>query len=375
MNNYPLFVTNINTILAGLTGLICLVINHVYYKYKQGTDQIYVTQQNLLSDDQDNQSVTLKQNNYSYLQHIVFITLRNRLCIKYIACICCLYSFVNTLQIYTIQMLTSKDSNLTVLLGEFTIPITMAFSYLFYRKTYNYLHILGSIVVIIGIGLAFSSNMSISTGTQSMIFLTIFLLTCIPQSIAMVVTKYVLSPQSLSIAGQEYNVENVNQQNLGNGLFKSFEFTVLEDFFEIPFNFVFGLIGTLFYNKINVFTDYHDGFLCMILEEGCNGYSLMLLLLFAPVCLITIWIQSLLFQRNDNGVLLYLLIQAICVPLCNVVLSSKYIMGDLSADSTPSIWYGFVIVPIGILIYAAGERKKSHDKKQFVMFDEEPIIN
>eukprot|EP01084_Bolivina_argentea_P047253 87057_1 len=105
MSDYPLFVTNVNTTLAGISGITCLIINHFYYKYKLKSSSIYISKQQLLLSDEDTQSITLQQNEYSYLENILFVTFRNKRCIKYILLICCLYSFINTLQIYTIQML------------------------------------------------------------------------------------------------------------------------------------------------------------------------------------------------------------------------------------------------------------------------------
>ena len=60
--------------------------------------------------------------------------------------------------------------------------------------------------------------------------------------------------------------------------------------------------------------------------------------------------------NGGNNVILYLLIEALSVPITNICLSCQYVMGrsmKASLDNS-SLFWSFIIVPIGISVYAMG---------------------
>ena len=357
MSEYPFFTGLQMPIFSLLFGILALIIQHVLHRLSHNPNrQIQPDPEQGLLPSINNTETSKKcdlntsDKAHSLLHHLLFTTITTKACWKYLLLICFLFSLENISEVYIMTLLGHNYSNIIVLLNQFTMPFSMLFSYLLYHQKHSVLNIIGSVIVIIGIGIAFSSHINVGN-MVSVIYLFVYVLTCIPRSLGMVLTKHTFEVQ----------------------LFNTFEFAVIENVAEIPFSFACSLLSMMILpGHPNVFLDYADGFKNML---SINNSVLGLVVLYAILGFFKTYSRNMLFHVSNKGVLLYLLISAISLPISDVCLSSQWIMGKYKADGENcSIYWAFVIVPIGILVHAFGERNTNERANDADETHEEDVV-
>lgn len=300
----------------------------------------------------------IKEN--SYLDNFLFSTLRSPRNWKYILIISGLIALVNTTQSFAIYKLPNTNFNSTIidLINQSVmIVFVFIFGYLLFKRVYNMVSIIASLVAVIGgLFMGLSGELGIYNGDKSngsgdsknydYMLIVIYGLAAVALSIVFVCMRHIL----------------IDSKSI-----KSFEIVAIVSLVQLVFDLPFAAVYSMIFDSTGNFVkyDYVYGMQCLIGinnadfddDNKCGLINAYYGLFLFSICFGMFYAQIRLFEKD--GVVLYLLIQALSIGISNYVLASEKIMGNMrqSLDNS-SLFWAMIIIPIGIFIYGISMEKQ-----------------
>jgi hypothetical protein len=299
-------------------------------------------------------------------------------------CMGFLLSLYNVVQTVSIAGLGPRFSNLVTILNQMCIPVSAVMSACILHRPITWVQLAGLVCVCSGILVAFlphvisfgnsssstsssggplqleananSSGSGVDGGASSSSDVTwamLFTASTVPQSFLSIWTEWLIAADSRrthSNAAGEAGVlaaEEEGDESPEFGLFDVLCLIGVENVVALPFN---AILGLCFLSPEALWADYIGGWACLIGPNACVGAAFASAI-FAPLGVLYMVVNYVLIQYG--GALMYFLVIAATVCLCNFVLSDVAIMGaGLAGTFYPSVAAGLAIVVVGLVIYA-----------------------
>jgi hypothetical protein len=287
-------------------------------------------------------------------------------------------SIQNTLEIASVDGLGPANGNLTPVLQQAGIPVTLMLSSVLLARKYSWRHWLAALIVMGGIAASYVPLLlDDSSGGRAdppkWGWALLFVLSRIPQSVANVRCEAILlsAPPAAPTDGRAVNEAVLNQapasrearwQSLRALLACGFWTALL----GLGFNFASSLLlacarGLGNKSTESVMRDYSAGAACLFranasitADDPCRA---------APGATAAFALPGVLFAISEFQVLQlasaasYFLLIALELPLQAAALAAPFVMGSLASAYHPSLFYGVPLIILGLLVWAGAERR------------------
>eukprot|EP01118_Nematostelium_gracile_P016173 TRINITY_DN6638_c0_g3_i1.p1 TRINITY_DN6638_c0_g3~~TRINITY_DN6638_c0_g3_i1.p1 ORF type:complete len:346 (+),score=80.59 TRINITY_DN6638_c0_g3_i1:1-1038(+) len=229
------------------------------------------------------------------------------------------------------------------LLNQGAIPITLILSFIILRKKYNRFQVIGAIIVLGGLFFCLIPTIqkvaqSEKRGGKQILFELGFLSKNIPHSLSSILKEV---------------------------LFRKIQMDLLYlSFWEQALIVPFGVLLTFVYLPIADITGsaipkwWRGAFRCMVgltTLEGDTCHNSMLNIVFFNLSS-SMWFVSSIGVIRYGSANAAFIAAALMMPVCNLLFSSKVIMGDDASVASPYSWGGLWIILFGMILYAMGNK-------------------
>lgn len=262
-----------------------------------------------------------------------------------VLCMSAMFAFSNSIAILSQDKLGPRNSCLSVILNQSTIPISMFVSTLTLKKIYTRTQYMCSFGIIVGVGITLIPSLGKLQRTGSTaIWAFVHVVGTVPMAGAMIMAEYLQQPSVFSTTRR----------------YSSLELTFLQNLLGIAFAFLVSPFIELSEGRDMVAwkKDFNEGWLCLRNQEGlqssartdCSAAAWSLTSFFPFMVSYALMIN--IVPRYCGTTPLFLL-AALCLPIQNLTLSSAAFMGKYRSD--PLVWYnisGLVCIVFFELIYA-----------------------
>ena len=290
-----------------------------------------------------------------------------------------LFALQNTLEIASIDGLGSSSGSLAALLQQAVIPITLLSLAVLLRRRYGLAHYLGAALVAGGIAAAYAP--SISTASVSLSWVSVFIASRVPQSLANVRSEQLFG-SSRSIDAPEHS-HSPSDVTFWDGV----RTVVRAGFWTASLGMIFNVPSSLIVAAAKgqdafstVFDDYRDGAECLFDGHTANLSASSDRCGSAWTSVVAFALPGAFFAVSEFQVLqytsaaTYFLLVALQLPVEASALSMRAVMGSYASPSRPSLLYGVQLIVAGILCWAAAERRGSQAMETALCSGEEALL-
>ena len=273
-----------------------------------------------------------------------------------------LFALQNTMEIASIDGLGSSSGSLSAVLQQAVIPITLLSSAVWLHRHYRLAHYLGAALVAGGIAAAYAPN--ISTASVSLSWVFVFLASRVPQSLANVRSEQLFGTPSLvdaSEAGRARS-ELTFWDGVRTVVRAGFWTACLGMAFNVPSSLIVAAAkGEAAFTT--VLHDYRNGAECLFNGHTANVSASSERCGSAWASVVAFALPGAVFAVSEFQVLqhtsaaTYFLMVALQLPIEASALSMRAVMGSYASPSRPSLLYGVPLIVLGILCWAAAERR------------------
>ena len=274
-----------------------------------------------------------------------------------------LNALVNLLQLMAIDGLGPRYSTLTTLLNQSTIPWTLLISAGLLQLRYSPTQLLGAAIVVAGVAAAVFPTISPGGGADSssgsggdepgglgavVVWVAVFVLSCVPQSLLNVLIEGALPPPP----------ESGGQPSARAVLLRTTGLVAMMNIVSIPFNTFGGAVASMVLHRGSLaplWQDYADGWGCLLgARHGCEG-AWADVVAFIPMG--GLYVVSQILLIHHAGAVHMFLATALCLPLQNVVLALPAVMGAEAGRVDGWTFVGIAVTTAGLILYALAQRR------------------
>ena len=282
-------------------------------------------------------------------------------------------SLQDTLEIAAVDGLGSSNGDLTPVLQQAVVPLTLGLSIVLLGRRYSWLHWMAAVAVLVGIACSYAPiAVSSETGQLPWGWAALYAASRIPQSLANVRCESVLQAAGAAPGAESVPTTPPRLRLLHLVLRASFFTALLGLVLNVPSSLLLALArgreaGT-------VFGEYVDGARCLLSYNvtagddadgeaaagACDGTAAQAAAAFA--------LPGVLFAVSEFHVLreasaaTYFLLLALELPLQAAVLAAPWVMGHLASAYHPSLLGGVPIIMAGLAAWAHAERRVTRAK-------------